>query len=225
MSIFDDITPEQLGDPLDLTGGQTARRSQELAEETAVGNIEESRRQFDIGQQLLEPFAEQAIPAIQMQSALSGARGPDAQAEAFRQFEESPATQFLRESGLRLSTPGVGAGQQEELGRYAQGLALQDFGNMFNRLGDVSGTGHASQFDLTGLGENVARDIVQQQQQQFSAQQQGLAAQQAARAGQFETGLGLAIGQPWRQGGGAQSGIGGGIQGVPINQTNYGAIA
>ena len=216
MSLLGDLSPEQLGDPADLFGGQAARRGQSLADATARSNIGESRRQFDISQANLEPFAEQAIPALQRQAAFSGARGPEAQGLAFQQFEESPATQFLRESGLNLSTPGQGDAQRQELERYAQGLALQDFGNTFNRLGSVAGTGQTSQFDLAGLGENVARDIVQQQQNQFSAQQQGLAAQESARANMANTGIGLGSFFAGRPQGTPQASMGPSV-GAPIN--------
>lgn len=183
---------ERLGDPADLFGGQAAARSQRIGEAATLSNIEESRRQFDIGQARLEPFTAESIPAFQLQAALSGAQGREAQGIAFRQFEESPATQFLRTEGLRLSSPGVSGERLSELGRFSQGLALQDFGNQFNRLGAVAGSGQVAASSLAGAGETAAQQVIQQQQQALSVKQQGLAAQQAARSGAAEAGLGLA---------------------------------
>ena len=84
----------------------------------------------------------------QLQAALSGALGPAAQAQAFQNFQESPGQQFLQEQGLRqnlagaAATGGLGGGQiQQELNRFGQGLAQQDFQNQFNNLGQVTGTG------------------------------------------------------------------------------------
>lgn len=98
-------------------------------------------------EQEFQPFLnQQAGPSLQAQQALSGALGPDAQAEAFANFQEDPGTQFLREQGLRLvdsgaaATGGIGGGERlRELTKFSQGLALQDLSNRFNRLGATAG--------------------------------------------------------------------------------------
>lgn len=73
---------------------------------------------------------------------MSGALGPEAQAQAFQQFQESPNVAFLREQGLREIGSGLGAAGKlgggdrlRELTKFSQGLALQDLQNQFNRLG------------------------------------------------------------------------------------------
>ena len=94
----------------------------------------------------VEPFStrEQGL-SLGRQQALSGALGPEAQAEAFQQFQESPNVAFLREQGLREIGSGLGAAGKlgggdrlRELTRFGQGLALQDLQNQFNRLGAAS---------------------------------------------------------------------------------------
>lgn len=98
-------------------------------------------------EQEFQPFLNQeAGPSLQAQQALSGALGPEAQAQAFADFQEDPGTQFLREQGLRLIdsgaavTGGVGGGERlRELTKFSQGLALQDLSNRFNRLGVTAG--------------------------------------------------------------------------------------
>jgi len=94
-----------------------------------------------------QPFLTQgASQSLQAQQALSGASGPEAQAQAFADFQEDPGTQFLREQGLRLvgsgagATGGLGGGERlRELTKFSQGLALQDLSNRFNRLGATAG--------------------------------------------------------------------------------------
>ena len=215
---------EEVGDPLDLAGGQAAKRSERIASEAAATNLAESRRQFDIGQSRLEPFTAESVPAFQQQAILSGARGQEAQAEAFQQFAESPATQFLRESGLALSSPGIEGERLAELQRFNQGLALQDFGNQFNRLGTIAGSGQAAASTLVGLGEEVAGRNIQQQQAAFQAQQQGQAARQAGRENLANTAVGLGAAFAGGSGGG-RGGAGGGNVGVSVNQQNFRGFA
>lgn len=151
------------GDPFDLLGGKAQGRAEELQRETTALTLAEVRRQFDIGQERLEPFFQEAIPALELQSAFAGARGPEAQAQAFQQFQEDPGTEFLREQGLRLidtgaaATGGLGGGERlRELTRFSQGLALQDLGGRIGQLQAISGTGQRAGEQLTGLGERFA---------------------------------------------------------------------
>jgi hypothetical protein len=190
MSGLGDLT-QQAGDPLDLFGGQAAARSQRIADASTQASMAESARQFDIGQARLEPFTAESVPAFQMQSAQSGAQGPEAQGLAFQQFADSPATSFLRSEGLRMSSPGVSGERLKALEQFGQGLALQDFGNQFNRLGSVAGSGQAAASNLAQAGEIAGAQNIRQQQEAFGAQQQGLAAQQAARANMANTGIGV----------------------------------
>lgn len=121
------------------------------------------RRQFVETKEQLQPFIEPGLKAQQLQAALSGALGTEAQAAAFQSFQESPGTQFLREQGLRLvntgaaATGGLGGGERlRELTRFSQGLALQDFQNQFNRLGAVTGTGLSAAQAIGGVGTAAA---------------------------------------------------------------------
>lgn len=57
--------------------------------------------QFEDTKERLDPFIQGAGGAFQMQQALSGALGEEAQREAFASFQESPNVQFLREQGMR----------------------------------------------------------------------------------------------------------------------------
>jgi len=70
----------------------------------------------------------------EIQSALAGLLGPEAQAQAFAQFQASPGQEFLTEQAERAllrnqaATGGLGGGNVlQELQRQAIGLAQQDF--------------------------------------------------------------------------------------------------
>ncbi len=140
-----------------------ARQGLGVQQQATEQGLQLAQEQFGQVQAGLEPFTRGAAQAFRRQQALSGALGSDLQRQAFEQFQESPGVAFLREQGLR----GAGAtfGAQGKLGsgerlkaltEFSQGLALQDFGNQFNRLGAVTGTGLQAALGLGGLsGQNV----------------------------------------------------------------------
>jgi hypothetical protein len=103
---------------------------------------------FGRGAQNLQPFQQQGGQAYALQAALSGAMGPEAQAQAYQQFQRSPGQQFLQQEGERALTRnaaaigGLGGGNvRRSLLEYGQGLAQQDFANQFDRLGQLSSAG------------------------------------------------------------------------------------
>lgn len=112
--------------------------------------------QLKLEQEEIKPFREAArrlvgqfdtddpAAALNQLRALSGALGQDAQAEAFRSFEEGPGVEFLRERGLRgvdrraAAGGALGSGRRlEALTEFSQGLALQDLGRQTSLLGGV----------------------------------------------------------------------------------------
>lgn len=142
------------------TSAQTAAAA--TGQQLSQQQFEETQRllqqRFETVQQGLDPFIQGGQPAFQQQQALSGALGPEAQAAAFQQFQESPGTQFLREQGLRLvdtgaaATGGLGGGQRlRELTQFSQGLALQNLDRQFGQLGAVSGAGLQAAQALGGV--------------------------------------------------------------------------
>lgn len=148
-------------------GGAEKRAGRKQAE--AFGQAGELvSEQFGVTEEQISPFLERQVTpeaglSLQKQQAISGALGPEAQAEAFAAFEESPGVAFAREQGVRgiesetAVTGGAGGGDRlRELTRFSQGLALQDLQNQFGRL------------SVTGAGE---RDVVAQEAQEIERQQ------------------------------------------------------
>lgn len=102
----------------------------------------------------LTPYTTTGAGATGIQAALAGALGPEAQAQAYQNFQASPGQQYLQQQAERAITRNAAAtgGRQggnvlQELQRNAIGLAQQDFGNQFNRLSQVAGQG------LTAAGQ------------------------------------------------------------------------
>jgi hypothetical protein len=117
------------------------------------------------GQAGFQPFMQQGQGANSMQAALSGALGPAAQAEAFRNFNSSPGQQFLQDRGEQSvlrnasATGGLGGGRvMQELQRQGIGFAQQDLNDQFARLGNVADRGMQGAQgigQLAGIGANV----------------------------------------------------------------------
>lgn len=144
----------------------------------------------------LQPWQTSGLKAFDMQAALSGALGADAQAQAYRNFQSSPGQQFLRDRAeqalLRNAAAlgGLGGGRvRQELQRQAIGEASQDFNNAFNRIGTVAQGGLQAAGQEAGLigalrGQEagIAGNLESQRMGLTSAQNQALA-QIAANTG------------------------------------------
>ena len=115
------LDPTALGTPNYGLGG--AEKALTNAGQTAMGYLDQGSQQADglfgqgvealtgtrdrIGQIInqgssgLEAFMNPGNQANQLQAALSGALGPQAQSEAFANFQSSPGIRFLQEQGER----------------------------------------------------------------------------------------------------------------------------
>lgn len=174
--------------------GRGAKKAGEAQAEAAEAGAALTREQFEDVKARLDPFIDPGAPALQQQAAFSGALGPEAQATAFQQFQESPGTQFLREQGLRgieseaAVTGGLGGGERlRELTRFSQGLALQNLGNQFNQLGAVTGTGLGAAQALGGVSGTAAAGQSQALQAAGTARGTGIAGRADAFSGAIGT--------------------------------------
>jgi len=172
-----------------IDAGSAIEDASQAQQSSAEASLAFAREQFEEVKKGLQPFITGGQPAFEMQQALSGALGPEAQAAAFQQFQESPGTQFLREQGLRLSNAnsaasgGLGGGERlRELTRFSQGLALQDLGGTFSRLGSVSGAGLAAAQALGGVSGQASAVQAGLMSQAGAAQASGILGSQQAQA-------------------------------------------
>jgi len=168
-----------------------ARRAADLQAGASEESLAQQQQQFGIQQEQLAPRREAGLRALDRQQAFTGLLGPEAQQQAFDQFASSPGQQFLQEQGLRLlgtssGVTGAGGGERlRELTRFGQGLASQEFGTLFNRLGGISGAGQAATAQGLGLGaQNIAGQTTTRQQQ-AEAQASGILGAQQARTQGF----------------------------------------
>lgn len=120
--------------------GRDVRKAQQSAGRLTAAQLAQTEEEF-------QPFTSQGPGlSLQKQQAFSGALGPEAQAQAFSEFQEDPGTEFLREQGLRGIESGAGVrgglgggDRLRELTKFSQGLALQQLSSRFSQLGATAG--------------------------------------------------------------------------------------
>lgn len=146
-----DITTEN------LTSAEEANRAAIVAGRT--GSIASQQEGFARQQAQLDPFARGGRAAFAEQQALLGLGGQEAQDAAFNSFTESPGQRFIRERAQKSLTRnaaalgGTGSGNvRSALVEQGAGFAAQDFGNQFNRLGDISAAGQNA---ATNIGQGA----------------------------------------------------------------------
>jgi hypothetical protein len=140
-----------------LSGGLQSARDETAQTRQNVAGM------FAQGQNMLQPYREQGGQASQLQAALSGALGREAQAKAFQDYVSSPGVEFatrMGEQGITRNAAalgGLGGGNvRRELMEFGTGMATQDFGNQFNRLGDLANRGYGAATTGAGLQQSAA---------------------------------------------------------------------
>lgn len=185
-----------IGAGADVARGDIAGAQRAIGRQVGAG-IGEAGAAIGAGVERLDPFAAGGSAAFGRQSALSGALGPEAQAEAFEGFIESPGQAFLREQGQQAllrgesAIGGLGGGRvRQELMRQGIGMAAQDFGSQFDRLGSLSAIGAGAAGQQAGLfGQRAGIGA------QLRGQQAGLTGTLGQTAGGIAERAGIAGGQ------------------------------
>lgn len=146
-----------------------AAETKRLTEELGIARDEAIRivnEKFGQTEQDLQPFISGGKQSYRKQLALSGALGPEAQQEAYNEYQESPGVEFQRQQGVKgleagLSAKGgLGGGSRlKALSKFNQGLALQNFDNQYNKLTGLTKTGVNAATNLGSMRGQAAGDI------------------------------------------------------------------
>jgi len=103
----------------------------------------------------LKPYADAGLPALEMQRAMSGSLGPEAQAQAYANIRNSSGFQDQLRMGENSilsnasATGGLrGGNTQGALGQFAPALLNQAIGQQYSQLGG-----------LTSIGQNAAAGV------------------------------------------------------------------
>jgi hypothetical protein len=166
--------------------------------ESADEGIREHRRQYDLTRQDLLPWQTAGAGALGQQQALLGLSGQEAQQAAYDQFRQDPGQAFLQARGQRnllansSAIGGLGGGNvRSALVEQGVGFGQQDFGNYYNRLAGLSGTGQQTAAQLGQFGQQSAGSISDLLGQAGNARASGILGQQQARSQGWQNFAGL----------------------------------
>jgi hypothetical protein len=142
----------------------------------------------------LSPWTTAGQPALTDQSDLLGLNGQPAADAAMAKFQSSPGYQFQLGQGLRAVDAGAaakglarsGAAMQAEQ-QFGSGLAATDFGNYWNRLQQLSGSGLDAAKGIASAATGGA--------QQIAGVDTGQASMNASIYGNMAKGIGTSANQ------------------------------
>ena len=126
----------------------------------AVGGI------YDEAQGYQQTYRDLGQEAAQRQAALTGALGPEAQAQAFADYQASPELAFRQQRGEEAITRqaaalgGLGGGNvRKALAQFTSDLYSQDLSNRLAQLGDIATRGYGAGATSAQLGGQEAGTI------------------------------------------------------------------
>lgn len=178
MSAVGDFIGDTIGG---ITGAKQAGEAAERAGEVQAGaaqlGIEEQRRQFDRMMEVLSPYTQAGVGALERlqpyeragvgalesQQALAGLRGPEAQRAAIDQLAASPEFQAQVEQGERAllqraaATGGLRGGNvQEALAQFRPAMLSDLINQQYTRLGGFTQLGSQTASNIAQLGQASA---------------------------------------------------------------------
>ena len=132
--------------------GEAAQDAAAIQGQASQAGIEEQRRQFNKVQELLKPYTEAGVPALEAQQAFLGLKGPEAERAAIERISGGETFQALQRQGEEAllqrasATGGLRGGNiQGALAQFRPALLSSLIDQQYGRLGG-----------LTNLGQNAA---------------------------------------------------------------------
>lgn len=203
-----------------LVGGIYSANKQANAANDAAGQqaasaqlgIDETRRQFDAIQKLLQPYVSTGATALAQQGDLAGLGGTGAQQAAISALQASPMFTALQQQGeSRIlanasATGGLRGGNvQGALAQFSPALLNQVITDQYARLGGLSSMGQNAAAGVGNAGMQTGSGISSLLQQQGAALAGGSLAGGRAQAG-YANAVSSAIGAYGAFGGGGGGG-------------------
>lgn len=166
---------------------QDAAAAQQAAAQQGIG---EQRRQFDLVQSLLAPYAQAGTKAIGAQADLAGLNGTDAQRAAITALESSPQMAALTKQGETAilqnasATGGLRGGNvQGALATFRPNVLAQLIESQYGRLGGLTSIGQNAAAGTGNAGMLTGNQITNLLTQQGASQAGGALAHGATNAG------------------------------------------
>lgn len=170
---------------------QAAQQAGDIQAQAAQGGIDESRRQFDVAQGMLDPYAQAGVDATRMQADIAGINGPEAQARAVQMIQGSPQFTAMQQQGEQAilrnasATGNLRTGNaQAQLAQLSPALLAQLLDQRYGQLGGMAGIGAGSAASLAAGAQGTGANIADLMGQQGAAGAGGvLSAEQARQSG------------------------------------------
>lgn len=203
-----------------LLGSSMQADAAESAAEAQAGSaqagIDEQRRQFDFIQNLLKPYTEAGVPALEAQQAFLGLKGPEEERAAIERIRGGETFQALARQGEEAllqrasATGGLRGGNiQGALAQFRPALLSKLIEQQYGRLGGMTTLGQRSAAGVGDIGFKTGENVATLMGQEGAALARGDIAQAKAYApifalpGQFMGGMRPST-QPYTFGGSGQ---------------------
>ena len=170
--------------------GDAAEDAATTQSTAAQSGIDETKRQFDAMQKLLDPYVQAGNKSLTAQQDLAGLNGPEAQADAMQGISSSPEMMALTQQGENAmlqqgaATGGLRGGNvQGALAQFRPQMLSSLINQQYGRLGGLTQIGQASAAGVGAAGMQSGAQIADLLGQQGAAVAGGqIAGGQAAAA-------------------------------------------
>ena len=172
----------------------SADKAADTQAEAAQGGIDETRRQFDAMQALLNPYVQAGNQSLTAQQDLAGLNGADAQRAAIEGISASPEMLAMTQQGENAilqqgsATGGLrGGNTQGALAQFRPQMLSNLINQQYGRLGGITQMGQASAAGVGAAGMQSGAQIADLLGQQGAAVAGGQLALGQAAAAPFNT--------------------------------------
>ena len=172
--------------------GDAAEDAADTQSTAAQGGIDETKRQFDAMQKLLDPYVQAGNKSLTAQQDLAGLNGPEAQAAAMQGISSSPEMMALTQQGENAmlqqgaATGGLRGGNvQGALAQFRPQMLSSLINQQYGRLGGLTQIGQASAAGVGAAGMQSGAQIADLLGQQGAAVAGGQIAGGQAMAAPF----------------------------------------
>ena len=147
-------------------GAQAAEEAANIQAGSAQAGIAEQRRQFEAARELLKPYTEAGVPALEAQQALIGLKGPEAERAAIQRIQGGETFQALTRQGENAllqqasATGGLRGGNiQGALAQFRPQLLSSLIEQQYGRLGGMTTLGQQSAAGVGGAGMQTGTNV------------------------------------------------------------------
>jgi len=172
----------------------SADKAADTQAEAAQGGIDETRRQFDAMQALLNPYVQAGNQSLTAQQDLAGLNGADAQRAAIEGISASPEMLAMTQQGENAilqqgsATGGLrGGNTQSALAQFRPQMLSNLINQQYGRLGGITQMGQASAAGVGAAGIQSGAQVADLLGQQGAAVAGGQLALGQAAAAPFNT--------------------------------------